>query len=51
MENRRHSFMTLSEGYVGENISDFNRAALIIHARKRTNLPGISFNIISTLTF
>ena len=27
---------TLFEGYVWENISDVNRAAPIIHARKRT---------------
>ena len=47
---------TLFEGDVWENISDVNRAAPIIHARKRTNLNeavflGISFNITSALNF
>ena len=38
-----------------ETISDVNRTALIIHARKRTSLKeavflGISFNITATVT-
>ena len=47
---------TLFEGGVWENISDVNRAAPIIHARKRTYLNEaefleISFNITWALTF
>ena len=47
---------TIFEGDVWENISDVNRAAPIIHARKRTSLSkavflGISFNITATITF
>ena len=46
----------LFEGDVWEKISDFNRATLINHARKRTNLSeavflGIPFHITATLTF
>ena len=47
---------TLFEGDVWENISDVNRAAPIIHARKRTSLSkavflGISFHITATIIF
>ena len=46
----------LFKGDVCINISDVNRAALIIHTRKQPNLGkavflGISFNITATLTF
>ena len=47
---------TLFESDVWETISDVNRAAPIIYARKRTSLSeavflGISFQITATMTF
>ena len=47
---------TLFEGDVWENISNVNRAAPIIHARKRTSLSeavflAISFHITATIYF
>ena len=47
---------TLFEGDVWEDISDVNRAAPMIHARKRASLCkavflGISFYFTATITF
>ena len=49
----RHRFF---KGDMWENISDVNRVAPIIHARKRTSLsesvfPDISLNILTIITF